>query len=204
MKEKNDISIYTRATGGRIDEFKAVAIVPQRIDVVGMVLRDISAYPQWMSGCKEARIIESFDENNMILYYAQKTPWPLQDRDVVLEAKTAIDWEQGVFDVTLRSIADARMAERRNHIRMREMLGSWRVEYLGQKQSRLTFILKLDPAGAIPAFLVNAGNNNYQYNTLMKLKQILKKPQYHQAAKESGMANEVIRHSAQWDLPRNN
>jgi ribosome-associated toxin RatA of RatAB toxin-antitoxin module len=198
-KEVDGIQIYTKATdNSKIAEFKGVTIVDSRIEVMGMVLRDIPAYPQWMSGCMESRIIEKFDENNLITYYTQETPWLVQNRDVVIKATTQINWDKGLVVVNIQSIEDSRMPPTEKFVRMNEMRGEWRLEYIDRKHTKVTFILKLDPAGAIPSFLVNSGNNNFQYHTLLNLKQMVKQRKYLDAANQSKDKEMIEKYFHQW------
>ncbi|OQW93736.1 MAG: hypothetical protein BWK79_09540 [Beggiatoa sp. IS2] len=194
-KEVDGIQIYTKATdNSKISEFKGITIVKARIEVVGMVLRDIPAYPQWMSGCMESRVIEKFDENNLITYYTQETPWPVQNRDVVIKATTQINWERGLVVVNIQSITDSRVPPTEKFVRMNEMRGEWRLEYVDRERTKVTFVLKLDPAGAIPAFMVNSSNNNFQYHTLLGLKKMVTQQKYLDAANQSKDKEKVEKH----------
>lgn len=198
-KAADGIQIYTKALdNSNIAEFKGITIVNARIEVVGMVLRDIPAYPQWMSGCMESRIIEKFDENNLITYYTQETPWPVQNRDVVIKATTQIDWEHGLVVVNIQSIKDSRIPPTEKFVRMNEMRGEWRLEYVDRERTKVTFLLKLDPAGAIPAFMVNSSNNNFQYHTLLSLKKMVTNQKYLDAANQSKDKEMVEKYVHQW------
>jgi ribosome-associated toxin RatA of RatAB toxin-antitoxin module len=186
IKAVDGIQIYTKAIdNSKIAEFKGITVINARIEVVGMVLRDIPAYSQWMSGCMESRIIEKFDENNLITHYMQETPWPVQNRDVVIKAMTQIDWQRGLVVVNLQSIEDSRVPPTEKFLRMNEMRGEWRLEYVDRERTKVTFILKLDPAGAIPSFVVNSSNNNFQYHTLLGLKKMVTQQKYLDAANHS-------------------
>ncbi|OQW94490.1 MAG: hypothetical protein BWK79_05765 [Beggiatoa sp. IS2] len=198
-KSVDDIQIYTKAIeNSKIAEFKGITTVDARIEVVGMVLRDIPAYAQWMSGCMESRIIEKFDENNFITYYTQETPWPVKNRDVVIKATTQIDWEQGSVVVSFQSIEDARIPLAEKFVRMNEMRGEWQLKYVNKARTQVTFLLKLDPAGAIPAFMVNSNNNNFQYHTLLNLKQMVTQQKYLEAANQSKDKEMVEKYIHQW------
>ena len=62
---KNGVAVYTRpAKDSVFDEFKGVVVINANIDVLEMVLRDIPAFPLWMSGCKASPVIEEIDKKN--------------------------------------------------------------------------------------------------------------------------------------------
>ena len=185
-RDEDDIQLYRRSVkSSNFDEFKGVTVVNARIEVIGMVLRDLPAYSKWMAGCKKLVVIEKFDENNMITYYVQKTIWPVTDRDVVLETVTKIDWESGRFAVELISIEDSRVPPKENLVRMAKMIGKWLVEYIDREHTRVTFIFTSDPAGSLPASLVNDNMKNFPYHTLRGMKRIVKEKKYIEAADRS-------------------
>ncbi len=186
IKNEDGIQLYRRTVkGSEFDEFKGVTVVNTRIEIIGMVLRDPPAYPKWMSSCKKSQIIEKFDENNMIVYYVQKTTWPIKDRDVVLKATTTIDWESGWFTVELISTEDSRVPPKDNLVRMAKMIGKWFVKYIDREHTSVTFIFTSDPAGSLPASLVNDNMKNFPYNTLRGMKRIVKENKYIEAANKS-------------------
>lgn len=184
--EKDGIQLYRKTVKeSKFDEFRGIAIVETRLEVIGMVLRDIPAYTRWMSNCKHSELIEQFDENNMIAYHVQNSPWPVLDRDVVLRANTTIDWESGMFMVELQSIEDTRVPPRNDRVRMAKMIGTWLVEYVDREHTRVTYSFAFDPAGSLPAGLVNDRAKNTPYKTLLGLKEIVKDPAYIEAADTS-------------------
>ncbi len=182
------IKLYRRSVkGSRIKEFKGVIVMDARVEVIAMVLRDLPGYTRWMSGCKKSEIIETFDENNLIIYYVQKTYglWFIKDRDVVLKATTEMDWKSGLLTVNVRSIEDPRVPPKKGLVRMTKMTGKWFIEYMDRERARVTWIIMINYAGSIPAFFVNAYIKNIPYNTLRRMKQIAKEKKYIEAANKS-------------------
>ena len=79
FNETDGIRLYRRDVPDMdFDAFKGETIIHARIEVIGMVLRDVLAYPEWMPSCQQTRIIEKFDEQNFIIHQLNKTPWPLK------------------------------------------------------------------------------------------------------------------------------
>jgi hypothetical protein len=186
VKDAEGIQLYRQSVeGSKFDRFKGIALVHTRIEVIGMVLRDPPVYPKWMWNCKKSQVFEKYDENNMLVYYVQKTPWPTKSRDVLLRATTTIAWKSGWFSVDLTSIDDSRVPPKDNLVRMAKMIGNWFVEYVDRERTKVTFTFTFDPAGSIPASLANSSMKNFPYNTLEGMRNIVEEKKYVEAADNS-------------------
>ena len=186
IKEQDGIRLYRRnVPGTRLDEFKGETVIDARIDVIGMALRDVPAYPTWMPDCQQIRFVEKFDEENFIFYQIQNAPWPIIDRDAVVKVSTIIDWEVGRFTVTLQDIEDPRVPPVPNLVRLAHLSGQWHVEFLDRGHSRVTYTFTADPAGALPINMVNANLQKAPYTTLQGLRHIVREPMYIEAANQS-------------------
>lgn len=186
IKEQDGIRIYRRdVPGTEIDEFKGDIIVRARIDVIGIVLQDVLAYPTWMEDCKHTQFIEKFDDRNFIVYQVQDTPWPVKNRDIVVRVTTTINWEAGSFTVIVKAIEDARIPPQEHLVRITELTGKWEVEYLDREHTKVTYSLNTDPAGSLPVSLISKNLQNAPYITLQGLQRIVKEPSYIDAANQS-------------------
>jgi hypothetical protein len=185
-RDQEGIQLYSRPLpNSDFLEFKAVTIMETEIEAVGIVLRDVSAYPQWMPGCKRIDVVERFDENNMIVHYVRKMPWPLTDRDLVLNVRTQINWEVGAFTVQMSPIDDPRIRPQAGLTRMKNMVGQWLVKYVDREHTRVTYIFRADPALALPASIINNDMQDFPYQTLRGMQAILREPRYIEAERAS-------------------
>src|SRR5262245_5673793 len=51
------------------------------------VLQDVDGHPQWMPDCSEARVVRQ-DQQTLTVYRRSAAPWPVSDRDVVVQSRT--------------------------------------------------------------------------------------------------------------------
>jgi len=59
VRSADGITVHTRdVADSDMDEFKAVTVLPARIEVISEVFRDGSSYSKWMADCIEARIVK--------------------------------------------------------------------------------------------------------------------------------------------------
>lgn len=185
-RNQEGIQLYSRPLpDSDFLELKAVTIMETRIETVGMVLREVSAYPQWMPGCKRLDVVERFDENNMVVHYVRKMPWPLTDRDLVLNVRTQIDWDVGAFTVMMVPIHDPRVPPQPGLTRMKNMVGQWFVKYVDREHTRVTYIFTADPAVPLPVSIINDDMQDVPYQTLRGMSAILRDPRYVEAASVS-------------------
>lgn len=179
VDDKDGIRVYTRPIPGvDFNEFKGVTVIHARIEVLGMVLRDIPQYPDWFADCKEAQVVERFDDNNVVLHFVQDAPWPVSDRDVVLKVNTDVDYTKGRAVIKMASVDDPRVKPKPDRVRMRSMTGSFVLEYLAREKTRVTYVIRADPSGTLPGALANTASRAYPYETLRGMRRMARRQKY--------------------------
>lgn len=180
LKENDDnIEVFTRPVdGSSMEEFKGIALIDARFEVVTELLRDIPSFHDWMYCCKETKAIEEIDRNNKILYYIYDSPWPVDDRDVVLKINTIIDLSAGRAVVEIQSQTHDKYPPNDDYTRMITMQGKYIIEFVERQKTRVTFILFVNPGGSVPASLANMSSIKIPYETLKNMKEMVKKEKY--------------------------
>lgn len=180
VKDKKEIQVFTRKIkDSKYREIKAVTIIKSSYTSVMGLLNDIDACEHWIHLCdKGITLAEINDAEHYGRYVYQITdlPFPASNRDAVF--KTSVVWSkdnQSVI-ITLENEPDY-IAETKN-IRIRHSYGRYVVESLGDGTARLTWIQFVDPAGSLPAFLVNAIAVNFPYKSLLNFKKWVTRPEY--------------------------
>ncbi|MBF0099953.1 MAG: hypothetical protein HQK77_03510 [Desulfobacterales bacterium] len=185
-QDKSGIKLFLRPISGlSFYECKATTMIDSRIEVLGMVLRNIPAFTLWLPSCKESIIVQQFDENNYITYYIQHAPWPFKNRDAVFRVSTTIDWDLGKVTVSFEAINEPRVRLRDDCVRMSQMKGKWILDYVDREHTEVTFDIMSDPGGNVPAFLANMIIKRYPFTALCNLKEMAKKKIYIKSAAES-------------------
>ncbi len=94
---QNGCQVYTSQVPGK--EYiaaKAVCVVPAKMEVVGMVIRDIINYPVWMTDCKDTKMLKVVnDQSDVFLFWFQQHVPILTDRDMVLKSNVILNYPQG-------------------------------------------------------------------------------------------------------------
>ena len=175
-KEKNGISIYTRSVAGSaFDEFKGVITFENSsLEEVLAVISDIKNYTTLYPDCKNSKILKQEGKHNFIHYSQTKGPLTIKDRDCIMEQKTVIDKEGKHAKISLKPLPGY-IPENKDMVRVRYGGGFWEIE---ENKSNVKVIYQFhgEPGGDIPAWLANSFVETQPYQTLLNLRNRLKKP----------------------------
>ncbi len=177
-KDKNGIKVYTRkAEGLEFKEFKAITTVNAPVSALVALVIDVETYPEWVENVKSSKILKVVNENEIIYYNEIKVPWPLSNRDNIVITKVIQNSGTNVVKVVMKGRPDY-LPEDPDIVRMPKANGFW--EFLqGENNETEVYLQYLaDPGGNVPAWIVNMFVVDGPYQTLMNMKEFVKKEKY--------------------------
>jgi hypothetical protein len=181
--EKGEIRIFSNTVpGSPIDELKGECVLDASLEVVAQVMLDVESYPRWIADCVEARKFSCTAATSCLLYFTLGMPWPVQDRDIVLQSSTELSLHSGTIIGTVTAISEPVVPRHDRRVRITSMYGKWIFKRLSPEKTGATFICWADPAGFIPAFIINAASRDIPYRTLKGLREMVKREEYIKAA----------------------
>jgi hypothetical protein len=155
LKEEAGVAVYTRAVAGeRIEELRAVMKMRTTVDRLVAVHLDGDNQAKWFPKCVESRVIRRMSPTNLWIYRAIANPWPIDDRDYVIDVNLTRDTKTGDAFVSFADVKGA-LAETRGRVRMKKMAGYWKFSPTGDGQVLVTFVMRFDPGGSTPASFIN-------------------------------------------------
>ncbi|HDP24846.1 MAG TPA: hypothetical protein ENN34_05320 [Deltaproteobacteria bacterium] len=182
-KDAEGIKVYTRSVeGSDSNEFKAITDVDAPIEVLLEVFQDIPSFPQWYGFCKEIRLIEQVSPIHRIIYFVLETPWPVKDRDMVVEVRDDVDTSPGTALITMHALEEEMVSRNERYVRMTEVRGSAVLESIDGKRTHVVHTVLADPAGFIPAAVSNMLQKEQPFLTLKGLKEMVKQDVYYERA----------------------
>lgn len=182
--QKDGIRIHSsKHAGSQIDELKGECVVDASIETIAEVMLDVSSYPEWVADCAEARKFDCSDLYTCKLYFDLAMPWPVRDRDIVLQSSTDIELSQGRIVGTVYALSDELVPLHKNRIRITSMYGKWVFERISEDKTMATFTTWADPSGLIPATIINMASVDIPYRTLKGLQMMVQKVEYIAAGK---------------------
>jgi hypothetical protein len=181
--ERDDIRVYSnRVPGSPIDELKGECVLDAPLEVVAQVMLDVPSYTRWIADCVEARKFDCSDLTTCKLYFTLAMPWPVRDRDIVLQSTTEFLPSEGRIIGSVTALKEELVPKQKNRVRITSMRGTWIFEGINADTTRATFICWADPAGYVPAFIINMASVDVPFRTLRGLRNIVRDDAYKKAA----------------------
>lgn len=170
-KVENGITIYTRATEtSAYKELKAVFQIKSSMSSIIAILNDVEAYPEWVFRCQTSKVLKKNSDQQLIRYQTIVAPWPVDNRDVVVEVKTYQDPKTKIVYQKVNALPDY-SPQLKNHVRIREFRATWTLKPLKNGVVEVEYELLVNPAGSIPAWIVNMALVDGPYETSVKMKE---------------------------------
>ena len=171
-RNENGITIYSRRQNNLVElhlltEFNAPA------DNLLAQLRDIPNYVNWVYGNKRSGIIKKINDNDIIYFTEAHLPWPIADRDLVIEITITPATATTPLTVIAKSI-DGILPPKPHFIRVPYSVATWHIIPEVNNKIKIDYTFSLDPGGSIPGWLVNLTIATGPYKSFLKLEDILK------------------------------
>jgi len=166
------IPVYTRmVAGSEILEYKADVIVNASISKVLPLFEDEKQIHRWYFQCVLSKLVEHDGPKNEIIYLILHMPWPLSSRDFVFRRTKSID-KDGVISYTLTALPD-RLPLVKGMVRVQSISSVWSFKSLPNDRTEVSFQQHTDPAGNIPASLINKLVANTPFFSLKSFRRLV-------------------------------
>ncbi|MEM9983999.1 MAG: START domain-containing protein [Bacteroidota bacterium] len=170
-KDERSIQVYTLVRPGEpLKAFRAVTQVQATPEQVLAIITNADQGHQWMDRCVESKLLKRLSDQSYLTYTRIETPWPLEDRDLVVEM--TIHQEGDKIICSMRNAPDAYPAQE-SVIRMPKYEGSWTLIPLPEGGTQVISEGKTSPGGSIPDWLANTEVVDSPYTTLANLRKRL-------------------------------
>ncbi len=176
-KDKNGIKVFSREIeDSDFDSFTANMVVDGTVNTFVAVIKDMEIFPDWGYNIVSVEILETSGDTLQIYYSEASAPFPFKNRD-------------GIYLNHFRWIADSNtlfvdIELLHNYLELKDNLvrvsgnGYWRVQQLDNNKLDITFHMYINSGGNIPSWLSNMFIDEAPYNTLLKLRDVMKKEEY--------------------------
>ena len=131
-KEIDGIPVYSKSIEGTgFKAFKATSVIPASMATIGAALKDIPEYPKWAPKVSHGEILETYNAQDMELYFTFNYPFPIKDRDALISTKTTVDPDNGSIVITSK-ISDKELKPlQKGMVRVPEMLQQYVLAFKG-------------------------------------------------------------------------
>ena len=177
-KNQNNIKVYTRKTeDSKIKEFKAITTINTSVSTLINVLNDVEAYPEWIQDVKYTKTLKQITSNERYDYYEISVPWPLDNRDIIVHYKIEQDAQTNIVKAKITGKPDY-IPKKSGVVRIEKAKGIWQFTPKENGKVQILYQFLGDPAGNIPAWIINLFIVDGPYKTLTNLKEFVKKEKY--------------------------
>ena len=155
VKEEDGIKVYTRQESGKaLKAYKGTATIQAPAEKILAMLEDVNHTEWWDESITRFKVL-TYEKNKRAQYYlVYDSPWPVDDRDLCVEATVNMDPKKGVYSVTAVPLPGV-IPEKEDRVRIRDYRQTWTVTAAGENSANVVIEGYADPVGNIPVWLSN-------------------------------------------------
>lgn len=180
LKSNTDgIKVYTGSVAN--SKFKVIKVectYNATPAMIAAVLLDVNTCTEWVYHTKSIKLLKQPSPNEVYYYSEVSLPWPASNRDFTAHLTATQDAETKVVTVDGPAV-NGLVPEADGVVRVKESTGKWIITPLDGNRSKVEYTLHVNPAGALPAWLVNMFATEGPTKSFQGLRKQLQKPQFH-------------------------
>jgi hypothetical protein len=177
-KDEDGIKVYTGIVpNSNIKEVRVTCILDASLSSLTALLLDAKAHEQWVYNTKSSYLVKQLGASSQIYYSEISMPWPLTNRDLVMEINISQKPGTNIMYVAEHAVTEY-VPVNKNKIRVTTSKVNWTITPIANNQLRVEYIGIADPVGDVPAWLVNSFSTNGSFETFKKLKELTVSPTY--------------------------
>jgi len=181
-----NITIYTRSyEDSNFDAFKAVAKIDQSIESIFAVISDPTSCPLWVDNCIESYNYvkhpqDTFQFKNRYGYALSHLPWPFKNRDLIVNIVTSNNPDTNEITITMSSDKEL-ISDNDEAVHITDSYTKYILRSIKKDQTELIWMQHTEPAGKLPAWLVNSMIISLPLKSTSNLENIAKLKKYQDA-----------------------
>lgn len=154
-KEEDGIKIFTRALkNSSLKSYKGEVIIHAPVKKVCSMFGNARNIDWWGPDFKGIKVL-AYEPNKYVrFYYIYSMPWPLADRDLVVNAVVKTDSVTGEYSVSSIPLLNV-IPDVHGLVRIKKYSQKWTVKPLDKGNVKVTLEGFVDPGGNVPAWLYN-------------------------------------------------
>lgn len=172
---KNNIKVWTiQDSQNPIMMYKAETTLNVPIEEAVALILDVDHAVEWVPFLSQMKVLSRDDKKGEFqLYMVLDFPFPLKDRDLVVQGKMSKD-AQGIISIQNKAIKKGYLLNK-NYVRLNQYEGDWSFQKLGPQKVKVSTYGYANPEGSIPLSVVNMFVQQQPYQMLQKMKVELEK-----------------------------
>ncbi len=174
-RNEDGITIYSRQSpDGKLVELRLLCQLDATPGELIKQLMDIDSYSSWVYSNKKSGIIKKVNDHDIIYFTEAHLPWPIQDRDLVVELNIEPTTSPNAQQIILVKSINGILPPKKHFIRVPYSVVTWRITPVPGNKINVDYTFSLDPGGSIPRWLINLTLTTGPYKSFVKLRELLK------------------------------
>ena len=179
-KDEDGIKVYTGKTlNSNFKSVKVECTVNATLSQLVTFLLDVAHQHDWVYCNKSTQLIKKIGSNEIVFYAEVDVPWPCTNRDYISHITMSQPASQTLM-IEARTEPDL-LPERKGKIRVKNSRAHWEVTSVTKELQKIVYTVQFDPAGIMPAWLVNMFVTKGPLQTFQKLRECVSRPEYRNA-----------------------
>ncbi len=176
IADKDGVKVYRRSVeGSRLKSMRGVGVVDAPVRTVALVLLDDPRAHEWVDSLAESRVVRVLSPYEYIEYNHVAMPAFVRDREFITRVSLAASRADATAYIRSQPADDPSIAHTK--IIRGQLSGYYELKSIdGGKRTLLTIELHSDPAGLIPAWLVNLFQKDWARATIAGIRRQTQKP----------------------------
>ncbi|PIE41275.1 MAG: hypothetical protein CSA49_04240 [Gammaproteobacteria bacterium] len=184
-KQDSEVKAYTTTVpGSNFRAYKIEAIAESTLAGLIAQQKDAASFSKWMDGVKTSECFKDTGDT----YYTHSiapAPWPVKDRDSVVESIITQDPETLEVNIRFRAKNEL-MKPAKGCERVADINGEWIFTPIMDNGNatgkvKVYYINHVNPGGKVPGWLANNFAVDIPFNTIKGLLRTVKEPRYQSA-----------------------
>ncbi len=173
-KNSDNILVYTcKSENERLKSLKATFTLSNTtMEELVTFLKQVDRYTEWQYNMCSAKVLKILSEDSMIVRTEIVAPWPVDNRELIVEYSFHQNLKHNKLKVITKTVAfDYPSSD--DVVRVPFSYAEWEVLSSLNNNLYITYTMRIDPGGSVPAWLINMAMADGPHESFVKLKKLL-------------------------------
>jgi hypothetical protein len=177
-KDKDGIKVYTaKLSDSKFNAIRVSCKLHGSLSSLAAILLQPELQPEWVIATKTSRLVKRLANNHIYYYNIASLPWPLENRDMVIDLSIRQDSVTKKMTIYASAI-DKIMPPVDGLERIPFSQAIWEVKPISLNQIEIEYTLKINPGGGIPPWVVNMFIAKAPYESFHNLSRIIQEKRF--------------------------
>lgn len=176
LEDDEGIKVWSLDIPGQdLPGFRGITAIDATIEQIMEYVLDTTQHTEWQYNCDESRVVKRFNETHGILYNRINAPWPVKDRDVLLDINYRYTPQRNAVTFAFHETREFDMPVPWRVVRIPKLTGFFRLWKESETKTNVLYQVEVDIGGNVPDRSARRYARNLPYETLKALRKIVEK-----------------------------